>query len=60
MIHRFFVEPNQISDKFITITGSDVQHILKVLRLGEGAILNVADGTGMEYKGSIVDKGKDL
>jgi len=60
MIHRFFVEPNQISDKFITITGSDVQHILKVLRLGEGAILNVADGTGMEYKGSIVDKGKDF
>ncbi|HHU32192.1 MAG TPA: 16S rRNA (uracil(1498)-N(3))-methyltransferase [Clostridia bacterium] len=59
-MHRFFVEPNQISDKSITITGSDVQHILKVLRLEEGAILNIADGTGMEYKGSIVDKGKDF
>jgi 16S rRNA (uracil1498-N3)-methyltransferase len=37
-----------------------VQHVIKVLRLGEGAVLQVADGTGMEYEGSIVERGKDF
>lgn len=60
MTHRFFVKPSQISDGFITITGSDVQHILKVLRLTEGAVLSIADGTGLEYEGTIVDRGQDF
>ena len=60
MSHRFFIKPNQVADGLITITGSDVQHILKVLRLKEGATLHLADGTGLEYKGFIIEKAKDF
>jgi len=59
MTHLFFVKPSQVSEEFITVTGSDVQHISKVLRLTKGAVLHIADGTGLEYKGTIVDKGQD-
>lgn len=58
MPHRFFVDPGQITGDLIRITGPDVQHISKVLRLKEGAELIVADGTGLEYYGRITSLGK--
>lgn len=33
---RFFVEPGQIRDGYIYLTGQDVVHITRVLRLGRG------------------------
>ena len=35
-MHRFFVEPSQIGEKEIVITGPDVNHIRNVLRMRAG------------------------
>ncbi|MGI6686259.1 MAG: 16S rRNA (uracil(1498)-N(3))-methyltransferase [Bacillota bacterium] len=48
-MNRFFVSPAQIENTLITITGSDVNHISRVLRLKPGDQMMVADGTGREY-----------
>lgn len=48
-MNRFFVHPHQIADSLITITGSDVNHIARVLRLKIGDQIMAADGTGREY-----------
>ncbi len=34
-MYRFFVEPSQVGEKEIIITGSDVNHILEVTYQGE-------------------------
>jgi 16S rRNA (uracil1498-N3)-methyltransferase len=51
-MHRFFVNPGQIDNinSIISILGSDVKHIRKVLRLKEGQELEICDGEGMEYR----------
>ena len=46
---RFFVETDQISDKDIVITGTDVNHIRNVLRMTPGEEVTVSDGQGMDY-----------
>jgi len=46
---RFFVEKEQISDSFIDITGDDVKHIKRVLRLREGEEIEVCDGSGEDF-----------
>ena len=43
-MHHFFVSPDQISEKQIVITGSDVNHIRNVLRMREGDELRVCTG----------------
>lgn len=52
-MHRFFVAPEQIKDGRIAITGPDVKHILKVLRLGTGDTITVMDGRGKSYEAVI-------
>ena len=32
-MHQFFVEKSQVGKEYVTITGSDVNHIRNVLRL---------------------------
>ena len=49
-MHRFFVEPFQIGEKEIVITGPDVNHIRNVLRMRAGEELLAADGQGSEYR----------
>ena len=49
-MHRFFVEPSQIREKEIVITGPDVNHIRNVLRMRGGEELLAADGQGSEYR----------
>jgi len=46
---RFFVRPGQVHKDLIIITGNDVNHIKKVLRLLPGDTLTVSDGTGTDY-----------
>ena len=41
---RFFVGTDQISDKNIVITGTDVNHIRNVLRMAPGEEVTVSDG----------------
>lgn len=48
-MYRFYVEEEQISEKQITIEGSDVNHIRNVLRLQLGEWVVVCDGGGRDY-----------
>lgn len=48
-MHHFFVNPEQVEDGFIRITGPDVNHIKNVLRMRQGEEMLVSDGTGRDY-----------
>lgn len=55
-MYQFFVDPMQIhiSDKCVTITGEDVNHIKNVLRMREGEEIAVSNGQdGREYRCAI-------
>ena len=41
-MYHFFVEPDAVKDKTITITGKDVNHIKNVLRMKPGEELSVS------------------
>lgn len=56
---RFFVEPAHINDSLVRITGPDVIHITKVLRLGRGSTVVVLDGRGKSYEAEIQSPGRD-
>lgn len=56
---RFFADPGQINDGVIRITGPDVIHISRVLRLGRGSLLTVLDGRGKSYEAVIRDLDRD-
>jgi 16S rRNA (uracil1498-N3)-methyltransferase len=45
---RFYVEPSQISDNAIRITGSDVNHIRNVLRMKQGEEIIICNGQGKD------------
>ena len=50
-MYQFFVEPEQIQDKRIIITGNDVNHIRNVLRMKPGEEIAVSNGIdGREYR----------
>lgn len=49
-MHRFFVQPSQVGEDTIVITGGDVNHIRNVLRMKPGEELIAADGQGAEYR----------
>jgi 16S rRNA (uracil1498-N3)-methyltransferase len=46
---RFFISEGDISDNIINISGEDVKHIKKVLRLMPGDNLILCDGKGNDY-----------
>lgn len=54
-MHRFFVTPDAVKGNVVTITGDDVHHITRVLRLGRGDLISVLDGTGAEYEVAIAE-----
>ena len=56
-MHRFFLDVDNIKqDKNIAIiTGNDVHHINRVLRLKIGDVVSLTDGIGYDYLGKIVD-----
>lgn len=56
---RFFVAPEQIKSGRVTITGPDVVHIVKVLRLGIGDALTVLDGRGKVYEAVVEQAGRE-
>lgn len=50
-MQHFFVDPSDIGEKEIRITGSDVNHIKTVLRMKEGEELSVSNGINdTEYR----------
>lgn len=48
-MYRFYIEQNQIHDDYITIEGSDVNHIKNVLRMKVGEAMILCDGQGTDY-----------
>lgn len=52
---KFFTDRNNISDTVLKITGEDVSHIKNVLRMKNGDIITVCDGSGTDYTAKISD-----
>jgi 16S rRNA (uracil1498-N3)-methyltransferase len=57
--HRFFVQPNQISEGQVTICGPQARQICAVLRLHEGDRIGVLDGSGCCHIARIGSAKKD-
>lgn len=55
-MYHFFVEPEQINDKRIIITGPDAHHIKTVLRLKVGEEISISNGIdGRDYRCGIME-----
>jgi 16S rRNA (uracil1498-N3)-methyltransferase len=53
-MRRFFTDPSNVGDKYIIIDDKeDIKHIVKVLRLGLGDVINISDGEIWEYEAKI-------
>lgn len=59
MFH-FFVSPENISDRNVTVTGSDVNHIKNVLRMKIGEKFIANDGNGASYCCTISEINNDF
>lgn len=46
---RFFIEPADIQSDIVSLTGENVAHIVRVLRMRAGEELTLCDGQGMDY-----------
>ena len=58
---RFFVSPENIGDKYISITEQeDIHHISKVLRLKPSDEIDISDSLEWEYRTEIIGIEKDL
>jgi 16S rRNA (uracil1498-N3)-methyltransferase len=57
-VARFFVNPSQLWAGQVVITGDDVRHITKVLRLGIGDQITVTTGENREYRVAITAASK--
>jgi 16S rRNA (uracil1498-N3)-methyltransferase len=58
-MHRFFVPDSQIHGKDAVITGDDVIHMKKVLRMQTGEEVVLSDGKGYDYDCTIKEIGDD-
>jgi len=56
---KFFVDKSQITENSAKITGSDVAHIARVLRMEVGDALLLCDGEGFDYEAEITSISKD-
>ncbi|MBQ7112952.1 MAG: 16S rRNA (uracil(1498)-N(3))-methyltransferase [Clostridia bacterium] len=52
-MHRFFIDPHAVCGNEAVLTGEDVQHIAKVLRLRAGDEVTLCDGAKTEYTARI-------
>lgn len=57
---QFFVDESQVGKEYITITGSDVNHICNVLRMKVGEKIRVSTSGGQDYFCSIAEFGPDF
>jgi 16S rRNA (uracil1498-N3)-methyltransferase len=57
-MHKFFVSRESIDGNTAYITGDDVKHIYRVLRLDAGSRVNINDCSGKEYLGEILSVDK--
>ncbi len=47
-MQRYFVNPEQMDNNTVTISGSDVHHIIRVMRFREGQSIVVSNGQGRD------------
>ena len=60
-MYQFFVDPQNIQEKRIVITGEDVNHIKNVLRMKPGEEIAVSNGIdGREYRCGIETMGEEI
>lgn len=59
-MYQFFVEEGQVGREFITITGSDVNHIKNVLRMRTGEKIRVSSTSGQDYFCAITELTDDF
>lgn len=58
-MYQFFVEPGQIREREVTITGGDVNHIRNVLRMQIGDEVRVSDNSGGDFYCAISQIGNE-
>lgn len=58
-MQRYFVEPEAIQQETVTITGDDVKHITRVLRMEAGDEVIVCDGVGHAYRVELAELGSE-
>ncbi|KEO83794.1 16S rRNA (uracil(1498)-N(3))-methyltransferase [Tumebacillus flagellatus] len=56
-MQRYFVQPDAIADGRVTITGDDVKHIVRVMRMEAGEEVIVCDGLGRAFRVELTDLG---
>ncbi len=54
-MHQFFVDPEQIQEDRITVTGDEVNHIRNVLRIRCGEEIEISDGQMRTYHCKVTD-----
>ncbi len=54
-MYHFYIEPENVQDTTIRITGDDVNHVKNVLRMKQGEKIVLGDGQGREYICTITD-----
>ena len=59
-MHQFFVEKSQVGKEYVTITGSDVNHIRNVLRMKIGETIRISDREGGNYFCKIAETGENF
>ncbi|MFT9848622.1 16S rRNA (uracil(1498)-N(3))-methyltransferase [Aneurinibacillus sp. REN35] len=52
-MQRYFVDPSQMDEQFVTITGDDVNHIVRVMRSRPGDEVICCSGLGRDVRGAI-------
>lgn len=57
-MHRFYARPEKFADAFIVLDDGETRHLRDVLRLKEGAVVNVFDGNGREFECVVATIGK--
>ena len=57
-MERFFVDTSAIQGNVAAITGEDVAHIARVLRLKQGDEIRICDGQGFEYAARLTELNK--
>lgn len=54
-MHQFFIDDSQIGKEYVTITGSDVNHIKNVLRMRIGEKIRVSSNSGQDFYCAIAE-----
>ena len=59
-MHRFFIDPTDLTDTQAVLTGEEAHHLVSVLRLKIGASIQLFDGLGRTYEAEVkkISKGR--